>query len=623
MRIFWKRWAAMLAVIIVLVFSVLFFLWDFGRETEQMIERELHSYMEDILKQSVFSLKKNMGFLTDKLQMQARFFDMQAEMTPEEIIAELTRFADDENITRATIVALDGTVYSSEFGLQKVDPAPFEESFKRGGVRIGKPRKLEGTEQYLIDIATPVQINHQLFGTLSISYDHKNFQEIFSVTFLEGNCTINLTTADGFVISRIGDEPAPANFNNDYLDFFSRYEVQLLDKTLEDLKKPIDTTVPQWIKYKNGEDAYCAAYLPVGINDWFIATVVTNEATRMQVHGMENMASLLAAKIICIMALAALLFLLHFIRERHLLERLKDSYRLALGKSNDLFYEVDLESDTMKNHSAKSDQLFLGVEEPCYSRFVSQYAKLCAVEDRLRFLEYFSLDHLKKVAEGKDSITSIEYKVTSEQQVDYWFEATAIPMLGGSKGIQNIICIENDITSQKLRTQSLQNAARMDGLTGLYNKVTTQDLIEEFIKHEGRDGNHAMFMIDIDYFKEINDRFGHARGDMVLAQFAELLSAVFRKSDILGRMGGDEFIAFLKDYSSIELVAAKAQQVNEHFRQVHFKDTDERCKTSASIGIALFTGDGDSFGTLYKNADMALYTSKGKGKDCFTFFAKD
>lgn len=623
MRSFCRKWAAVLAVIIVLVFAVLFFLWDFGYQTELMVERELHSYMEDILKQSVFSLKKNMGFLTEKLQMQARIFNMQADMTEEEIIAELTRFAEDENITRATIVALDGTVYSSEFGMQAVDPAPFEESFRQDGVHISKPRQLAGTAQHLIDISTPVSINNKRVGLLAISYDQANFQKIFSVTFLEGNCTINLATSEGFIISRIGDIPAPANFNNDYVDFFSRNDVELLGRTLQDLKKPADAFVPQWIKYKNESDSYCVSYLPVGINNWFIATVVANEATQARVHGMETMANLLAVKIIFMMILAALLFLLHFVRERHMLERLKDSYRLALGKSNDLFYEVDLESDTMKNHSAKNTQLFLEVEEPRYSHFISQYAKFCAIEDRLNFLEYFSLDHLKRVAQGKDSITSLEYKVTSQKQVDYWFEATAIPMLSGTNGVQNIICIENDITSQKLRTQSLQNAARMDGLTGLYNKVTTQDLIEEFIKHEGRDGNHAMFMIDIDYFKEINDRFGHARGDLVLAQFGDLLSAVFRKSDILGRMGGDEFIAFLKDYSSVELVAAKAQQINDQFRQVHFKDTDERCKTSASIGIALFSGDGDTFEMLYKNADTALYTSKNKGKDRFTFFTKD
>jgi diguanylate cyclase (GGDEF)-like protein len=155
-------------------------------------------------------------------------------------------------------------------------------------------------------------------------------------------------------------------------------------------------------------------------------------------------------------------------------------------------------------------------------------------------------------------------------------------------------------------------------MTGLYNKTTTGKLINDWI-HNHRSGAGTLMMIDIDNFKDVNDKFGHLYGDMILKKLAEDLKLMFRSNDIVGRVGGDEFFVFLKKLSSERLVEEKATEICKLFNNV-YQEEDTLCKISASVGIALFPKHGNSLDTLYKKADMALYMRKEKGKNGFNIY---
>ncbi|MEG1585093.1 MAG: GGDEF domain-containing protein, partial [Anaerovorax sp.] len=174
--------------------------------------------------------------------------------------------------------------------------------------------------------------------------------------------------------------------------------------------------------------------------------------------------------------------------------------------------------------------------------------------------------------------------------------------------------MENDITDQKLKQEMLRRSAAIDGLTGLYNKTTTEQYIEAFLRGEGADGKHALIIMDIDFFKSVNDELGHAKGDEILAECGQTLRKIFRKNDIVGRVGGDEFMVLLKDYGDRSLIMTKMDDVIKNMCQEHLQeDTGKRVRTTASIGIALYDEDGRNFDELYKSADIALYVSKKNG----------
>ena len=123
-----------------------------------------------------------------------------------------------------------------------------------------------------------------------------------------------------------------------------------------------------------------------------------------------------------------------------------------------------------------------------------------------------------------------------------------------------------------------------------------------------------------DNFKTINDRLGHPIGDQVLIRFSKLLGELFRKNDVIGRLGGDEFAVFIPGVLSAQALEDKVKELNHRAIFSYETESGEEIKTSASIGIVI-SGFGDSYETLYKKADEALYRSKEKGKSTYTFYS--
>lgn len=151
-----------------------------------------------------------------------------------------------------------------------------------------------------------------------------------------------------------------------------------------------------------------------------------------------------------------------------------------------------------------------------------------------------------------------------------------------------------------------------DKLTHCYNRNRMDSVLEaEISRHRAEKDAFSLIMLDIDFFKRINDNYGHDAGDEVLASFAGLIRDNIKKSDVFVRWGGEEFILVCRDCSSDE-----AQLVAERLRrQVAYSDFFPRQRITCSIGVASWQGDGDSAADLLKRVDTALYTAKRNGRN--------
>ncbi len=174
-----------------------------------------------------------------------------------------------------------------------------------------------------------------------------------------------------------------------------------------------------------------------------------------------------------------------------------------------------------------------------------------------------------------------------------------------------------DIQEHKI----LEERAKKDLLTNCYNKVSAELIIAEKLRSLS-DGTHALFMIDIDNFKGINDNLGHFFGDEVLKEIAAGLHTVFRDSDLIARIGGDEFVVFLEGVNDSKIISRKATRILEVYEKTYsgeYKDYS----ISGSIGIAMYPHDGTTYEDLYKNADTALYQAKLSGKNRYVSYSED
>ena len=162
------------------------------------------------------------------------------------------------------------------------------------------------------------------------------------------------------------------------------------------------------------------------------------------------------------------------------------------------------------------------------------------------------------------------------------------------------------------KINGLKKAADTDPMTGLLNKASSQFEIGEAAgKTEG-----MLMMIDLDSFKLVNDLYGHSMGDKVLIRFAEIIKSAVRTTDIVGRMGGDEFIAFCQYISEEEVVAEKARYINQELLKSarEYMGENMTIPLGASIGAVTVPDEGTDFLTLYQKADKALYDVKQNGK---------
>lgn len=166
----------------------------------------------------------------------------------------------------------------------------------------------------------------------------------------------------------------------------------------------------------------------------------------------------------------------------------------------------------------------------------------------------------------------------------------------------------------------IEQLAYHDGLTGLYNRVAFMKLANEILKNEGSILNkHAIFFLDLDNFKNVNDTLGHDYGDTLLCRVAEEISAILPPDNILARTGGDEFLILQPNCGERESLAAFADRLVKCIEKP-FDLGDETAHVSLSVGISLFPHDGLTITELIKNSDIAMYMAKGCGKNNYRFF---
>ncbi|MBR3824606.1 MAG: diguanylate cyclase [Lachnospiraceae bacterium] len=181
--------------------------------------------------------------------------------------------------------------------------------------------------------------------------------------------------------------------------------------------------------------------------------------------------------------------------------------------------------------------------------------------------------------------------------------------------------LRKDLEHQLMkRTQQMEMAtlkSLTDALTGLHNRDYLEKKLNELLE-EGHAG--ALFMIDLDNFKGINDTYGHIVGDKTLQIFAEVLRTYSREDDVICRLAGDEFVTFYPELTDREIAAKKAGDIiklfNERMASLGYPDV-----VSVSIGIMMATGDED-YVSLYNNADKSLYYVKNNGKNSYHFYGE-
>lgn len=404
------------------------------------------------------------------------------------------------------------------------------------------------------------------------------------------------------------------------VNFFER-------RAFSKLQQPIlanrDRVLAFWQATPQGEDYIVSRYLP-SLN-WHV--LVENDTTALSRQlTREFYRNVLVVTLIIAFVLLTITSVIRKYNTQivRLTKAMEQKHSAVFQEATKQMYENIYEVDVTHNRAASEATIHyfesLGAEpdSPYDMALKTIVEKQVKEEFRQGYIDTFSpANVLQAYAQGVNSLR-YDFMISGDDgKTYYWMRIITHIFSWDEDDSVRMLVYRQNIDAEKRHESYLREQMRRDSLTGLLNKAATQDVIRERLA-ANPDARFAFFILDVDKFKQVNDQLGHAVGDSVLLEFAATLKAQFHEGDVVGRIGGDEFVAFMRvpdretaEKKAAELVARLRREANS---------PKGRCPVTASIGVALAPEAGAVFETLYKSADAALYRTKEKGRNGYTFF---
>ncbi|WP_368041589.1 diguanylate cyclase domain-containing protein [Bittarella massiliensis (ex Durand et al. 2017)] len=282
-------------------------------------------------------------------------------------------------------------------------------------------------------------------------------------------------------------------------------------------------------------------------------------------------------------------------------------------------YELDITHNRAANLETQRYFESLGVPPGTpYNEALKIVAEKQIREDfRQGYIDTFAPEHVIDTYHRGEESLQYDFMISTDGAHYYWMRIVAQIVLWKEDQSIHMFTYRQNIDTIKRQEKQVLDQIQRDPMTGLLNKTATQSQIQQLLESGGQQ-LHAFFIVDIDNFKQVNDRFGHAAGDRVILHFAQSLKGAFREGDVVGRIGGDEFAVFFA-LSDRAVAEQKAREILATLNRPMNLD-EGVCPLSASVGIALAPADGRDFDSLYRHADTALYTVKQQNKGSFALY---
>ena len=297
------------------------------------------------------------------------------------------------------------------------------------------------------------------------------------------------------------------------------------------------------------------------------------------------------------------------------LNLLGEQYRLLQELADEVPMEFDVESRQYRIPFKFADS-----PEDCAMQYISQERALSHMheDDREAYLAAY------EEASKYERHGSVDFRIHNSrcetEETYIWYRTIYRSIMGPDNKVSHIVGKTYDITADKEQIEQMSEEIRLDPLTRVFNKVETQRLVDGFLSTPTA-GTHVLFVIDVDNFKRINDTFGHTVGDTIISDMSHKIRESFRNTDIVGRIGGDEFVVFMKGTTE-NFARKKAEQLCKVAKKVIYGG-DEKLQITISVGIAVFGKDGNTYAELFDKADKAMYRVKKEAKNGYAFVDKN
>ena len=462
-----------------------------------------------------------------------------------------------------------------------------------------------------IYILAPITEGNPNKGTVVASYSIKEFYTYFLEPASLDLSTCYLLSSDLRLLYS-SNTHENSNFFIDSNQHFST--------TKNSLYTQLNSSKPYIERFTSDDIRYIFQYQKLEHSDYYLLRVTaeddilnTNSTLLNETKALyNNIITIVISLLLFILIIQSLLNIRSNANQSKLaLER--ERYKTLFELSDGVLWEYDIPSDNL----TKSDP-DLGLQTalattPNFQNYVLDN-RIIYADDIINFQNFF-----QRLQQGQQNL-SCEIRAKDISGEYKWFELNATTIVNNENEPVTILGQTINIDNKKRELEELRFSIERDSLTKLYNQKTAKHKINERISQGSESGVHALLLLDIDQFKEINKTYGHVFGDALLAELANELSNLLNsEGNILSRVGGDEFLFFLTNVPSASYVEKQARQILNVLNEAVRKQGSDTI-LSGNLGISLIPGDGNDFNSLLDHADTALYYSKIKGHNHYTFY---
>lgn len=298
-------------------------------------------------------------------------------------------------------------------------------------------------------------------------------------------------------------------------------------------------------------------------------------------------------------------------REQEELRLRLEQHQIIMNQTTDILFEWDIRRDTLNfsnnwrkkfGYEAIADEISgrIPISENIHPEDIPAFVKI-----------------MKDTAAGKP-YSEAEFRIKDSKERYRWCRIRATAQFDDEGQAVKAVGVILDIHAEKNEMQKLLKLAQRDALTGIYNKAATNTLVARRMEDFDFTVMQALLIIDVDYFKAVNDTYGHLAGDNILSSVAAQMQSQIRSTDVAGRIGGDEFLVYLYEIENEDTALWKAKQLHSALGLL----TPEQGAPpiTCSIGMAVFPHRTVEFSDFYQYADQALYQQKNKGRNGVTLY---
>lgn len=488
----------------------------------------------------------------------------------------------------------------------------FEALYEKKGPIVSSYVASDGETKIVFAVPSdPIELNNVTYTAFAVSYDNSVVEKMIGGGVYNNKSDCYIVDSDGTVLMSLEPETQITDDFDNIFDFIQEKTQSYNKGYLERMKKTVPTKGKGSISFKYQKSEYYLVYQPVGIDDWSIVGIVEKSVVDSGMRMIQGTTIVL----LCMMAICIMIGVVILMKQRanaqlqkEADERIKAekkkeiSEQLFLGISQivDCFAICDLENNRYEYEDKRGEYLY--PKKGAYDQFIKelsdQYTILTDGENA-KFTNMLSVWNVRQLIKGQKDSYCLEYCARDKSR---FFIMNVIPVEWEGDTLTKIMLVTQDMGQQ----HELENLANTDALTGLFNKRYFEKMME--IRDEKKKP-YALFYMDLDLFKPVNDTYGHEMGDKVLKEVAKRLLKCIRSNDYAFRIGGDEFMLILNGNLDAQLCEKRIERIKKLIGEPYEFD-GHTIKIGISCGSAVYPDDADCAADIQKIADKRMYEDK-------------